>query len=271
MRQTRRTELTLSAAVSGALVICCAARASAADAPPAKVAAPADTAAPEKPKKGKKAKPEKPQPEKVAASAETAAPAKAKTEEVPPPPPALQPKETEEATLPPVVSSLDFEASAHLSVMFAELAVPDAGSLNPVGFGGYVAMRYVPTTFPFHAYFETGGGLFATGTSTGPSGTAYDNALSAWFFSPGIGFDLSALRFTLGIGPALVMTRHSSPSEDTSSLSVAVASDVGVAYRFFEDSPWATSVGLRYQTIPGAKIDALSLGVQFRFGSVTYR
>ena len=172
---------------------------------------------------------------------------------------------------PPVVSTLDFEASANLSLMFAELAVPDAGSLNPVGVGAYAAVRYVPATFPFHAYFETGGGLLATGTTTGSSGTRYDDLLSAWFFSPGVGFDWGSLRLTLGVGPALVFTNRSSPSEDTLTTSLAVAGDVGLSYRFFERESWALSAGLRYQTIPGAKVDALSLGVRLLFGRVEYR
>lgn len=170
-----------------------------------------------------------------------------------------------------VISNLDFEGAAFLSVTFAELAVPDEGSLNPVGAGGYLALRYVPATFPFHAYFESGGSLFATGSTTGPSGTDYDNRLSAWFFSPGVGLDAWRFRFTAGVGPSLVMTRHFSSAADTSSLGFAIASNVGVAYRFFEKSTWASSVELRYQTVPGAKINALSLGLRLRFASITYR
>jgi hypothetical protein len=175
------------------------------------------------------------------------------------------------ASVPPVVSTLDFEAAAYMSLAFAELAVPEAGSLNPVGGSLFAAMRYVPTSFPFHAYLEAGGGLFATGTTTGPSGTPYDNVLSAWFLSPGIGLDLGALRLTLGVGPALVVTWHSSATEDTSTTSLAVSGDVGLSYRFFDRTPWATSVGLGYRTVPGAKIDALSLGLEVRFGSIAYR
>jgi hypothetical protein len=129
----------------------------------------------------------------------------------------------------------------------------------------------VPTTFPFHAFFETGGGLFATGTTSGPSGTQYDNLLSVWFITPGIGLDLGPLRLTYGMGPALVFTNRSSLNNDTTTTSVAVAADIGLSYRFFERGPLAMSAGLRYQTVPGAKVDALSLGVQFRFGSVAYR
>jgi hypothetical protein len=184
---------------------------------------------------------------------------------------ALAEETSEEAPRPRLVSTLDFEAAAYLSFLFAGLAVPDAGSLNPVGGGAYAAIRYVPASFPFHAYFETGGGLFATGTTTGSSGTPYDNLLSAWFFSPGAGFDWGPLRLTLGVGPALVFTNRSSPSEDTLTTSLAVAGDVGVSYSFFESKPWALSAGLRYQTIPGAKVDALSLGVRLRFGRVEYR
>jgi len=170
-----------------------------------------------------------------------------------------------------IVSTLDFEAATYVSLMFAELAVPDAGSLNPVGAGAYAALRYVPAAFPFHAYFETGGGLLATGTTTGSGGTRYDDLLSAWFFSPGVGFDWGALRLTLGVGPALVFTNRSSPSEDTLTTSLAVAGDVGLSYLFFESKPWALSAGLRYQTIPGAKVDALSLGLRLLFGRVEYR
>ena len=171
----------------------------------------------------------------------------------------------------PVVSTLDFEAAGYLSLSFADLAVPDVGSLNPVGGGVYVAIRYVPTTFPFHAFFETGTGLFATGTTTGPSGVDYKNGLSAWFFSPGIGLDWAAFRLTLGVGPALVRASHSSDTQRSSSASLAIASEVGFSYRFLEKGPWAVSAGLRYQTVPGAKIEALSLGVQVRFASIAYR
>lgn len=171
----------------------------------------------------------------------------------------------------PVVSTLDFEAAGYLSLLLAELAVPGVGSLNPVGGGLYLAVRYVPKSFPFHAYFETGGGLFATGTTIAPSGTEYGNVLSAWFFSPGIGLDWGAFRLTLGVGPTLVTTWHSSASEGSSTTHLAIASEVGVSYRFWEKGPHALSAGLRYQTVPGAKIDALCLGVQARFGSVSYR
>jgi hypothetical protein len=172
---------------------------------------------------------------------------------------------------PPVVSTLDFEAAGALSFLFAELAVPGTGSLNPVGGGAYVAVRYVPKTFPFHAFFETGGGLFATGVTTGPSGTDYESSLSAWFFSPGVGFDLGALRMTVGVGPALVRTSQTSESERSSSTSLAIASEVGASYRFWEKNAWALSAGLRYQMVPGAKIHALCLGLQVRFGSIAYR
>lgn len=171
----------------------------------------------------------------------------------------------------PAVSSLDFEGAAYLSLAFAELAVPDEGSLTPVGGAAYATIRYVPTHFPFHAYFQTGGGLFATGTTTGPSGTDYGHTLSALFFSPGVGFDHGAWRLTLGLGPALVFTSHSSASDSVLTTSLAVSGDVGVSYRFFERTPWATSLSLRYQTVPGAKLDALSLGLLVRFGSIAYR
>lgn len=170
-----------------------------------------------------------------------------------------------------VVSTLDFEASGYASVLFAGLAVPDEGSLYPVGGAAYATIRYVPTDFPFHAYFQTGGGLFAAGTTTGPSGTDYGHTLSALFFSPGVGFDHGAWRLTLGLGPALVFTSHSSDSDSVLSTSLAVSGDVGISYRFFEKTPWTTSVGLRYQAVPGAKIDALSLGILVRFGSIAYR
>lgn len=171
----------------------------------------------------------------------------------------------------PVVSTLDFEAAAYMSLTFAELPVPDTGSLNPVGGGLYGTLRYVPATFPFHAYFHAGGGLFATGTTSGPSGTAYTNALSALFFSPGIGLDLGALRLTFGLGPAVVFTSHSAEQDASSSTSLAFSGDMGISYRFFEKTPWAMSGALRYQTVPGAKIDALSLGISVRFGSIAYR
>jgi hypothetical protein len=171
----------------------------------------------------------------------------------------------------PVVSTLDFEASGYLSLLLAELAVPDVGSLNPVGGGAYLAIRYVPRGFPFHAFLETGGGLFATGTTIAPSGTNYDNVLSAWFLSPGIGLDWEGFRLTLGVGPALVTSWHSSASEGSSTVHLAIGSEVGVSYRFWEKGPHALSAGLRYQTVPGAKIDALCLGLQARFGSISYR
>lgn len=174
-------------------------------------------------------------------------------------------------SVPPVVSTLDFEAVGQLSLSLGKLAVPEVGSLNPVGGGAFVAMRYVPRNFPFHAFFETGGGLFATGTTIGASGTPYDNVLSAWFFSPGIGLDWGAFRLTLGLGPALVMTWHSSATESTQTTSLAIASDLGVSYRFWEQGPYALSGAFRYQSVPGAKIDALSLGLRFRFGSIVHR
>lgn len=173
--------------------------------------------------------------------------------------------------LAPVVSSLDFEGAAYLSLTFAELAVPDSGSLNPVGGSAYATIRYVPRTFPFHAYFQTGGGLFATGTTIGPSGTEYNNVLSALLFSPGIGFDHRAWRLTVGLGPALVFTSRSSGDGGSLSTSLAVSGEIGLAYRFFEKTPWEMSAGVRYQTIPGAKVNALSLGVLVRFGSIAYR
>lgn len=172
---------------------------------------------------------------------------------------------------PPLVSRLDFEAAAYLSVSFAERAVADEGWLNPVGGGAYAAIRYVPTQFPFHAFFETGGGLFATGATSGPSGTEYHHMLWALFFLPGVGLDLGKLRISAGLGPALAFTTHASEDERSATTSLAVAGDLGISYRFFENTPWATSASLRYQTVPGAKIEALCLGVQVRFGSIGYR
>lgn len=172
---------------------------------------------------------------------------------------------------PAAVSKLDFEAAGYLSVLFAQLAVPDAGSLNPVGASAHAAMRYVPAAFPFHAFLDTGGGLFATGTTTGPSGTAYDNLLSAWFLTPGVGLGLGPLRITVGVGPALVVTNRSSTSEDTTTVSLALAGQAGLSYRFFERAQWALDADLRYQTVPGAKLDALSLGLRVRFASLEFR
>jgi hypothetical protein len=187
--------------------------------------------------------------------------------------PAVVPDETPqpEPEPEPAISNLDFEGAVDASVTFAELAVPESGSLIPVGVGGYLALRYVPATFPFHLGFETGGAMFATGSSTGPSGTVYASRLSAWFFSPVVSFDLGALRVGAGLGMTLVMTRHSSTAGDSSSLGLAVSSNVGLAYRFFEKGPWATAVELRYQAIPGAKVHALALGLRVRFASITYR
>lgn len=171
----------------------------------------------------------------------------------------------------PVVSTLDFEGSAHLSLAFGELPVPGEGSLNPIGAGGYAAIRFVPSSFPFHAFFEAGGGLFATGTTTGPSGTDYQNSLAALLFTPGVGLDLGPLRLTLALGPALAFTTHNSQDVGSGTTSLAVSGSAGLAYRFFESRPWALAASLRYQTVPGAKIEALSLGLIARFGSIGFR
>jgi len=169
------------------------------------------------------------------------------------------------------VSSLDFEAAAYLSLTLGETAVPDVGSLNPVGASAFAAIRYVPRQFPFHVFFQTGGGLVATGNTTGPSGTEYSNVISALFFSPGVGLDISALRLEVGLGPALIFASTSAKDESSSSVSLAVAGEVGLSYRFLEKTTWAMSAGVRYQAVPGAGLESIYLGVQVRFGSIAYR